>query len=196
MSKAENSKQQIFKAATDLFFRNGFEQTKTKEIAKEAQVSEALLFKYFHSKSNLLNEVIKETMVIFKADSLERILPIVTSKVSFDEKIYQLLIDRHAFILEHHKVLGIIFRQMQTNKHIHEAVTTLIEKQINPMLNQIMSEFCELHGLNDNQRITGAQLFLQQLYDMILHMIFLRIPYDLEGLQARINIILKGLQHE
>ena len=45
------------KAALPLFARNGFSKTTTKELARAAGVSEALLYKHFPSKESLYSEI-------------------------------------------------------------------------------------------------------------------------------------------
>lgn len=57
--KKVNRKQQIIDAALLLFADRGFQGTSTSLIAKEAQVSEALIFKYFGNKNKLLVYLIK-----------------------------------------------------------------------------------------------------------------------------------------
>jgi AcrR family transcriptional regulator len=54
-----NRKQSIANAAESLFAQRGFEQTSTQLIAKEAGVSEALIFKHFGSKDKLLETLIR-----------------------------------------------------------------------------------------------------------------------------------------
>jgi len=54
-----NRKQSIATAAESLFAARGYEQTSTQLIAKEAGVSEALVFKHFGSKDKLLIFLIK-----------------------------------------------------------------------------------------------------------------------------------------
>ena len=54
-----NKTQQIGQTALQLFAERGFNQTPTALIAKEAQVSEALIFKYFGSKNQLLEHIVK-----------------------------------------------------------------------------------------------------------------------------------------
>lgn len=55
-----NKKQNILQAALVLFTENGARATSTKSIATEAGVSEALIFKHFGTKDNLLEELIKK----------------------------------------------------------------------------------------------------------------------------------------
>jgi AcrR family transcriptional regulator len=54
-----NRKQSISDAAESLFAVRGYEQTSTQLIAKEAGVSEALIFKHFGSKEKLLETLIR-----------------------------------------------------------------------------------------------------------------------------------------
>lgn len=77
-----NKKQDILNAALVLFTEQGARATSTKSIAKEAGVSEALIFKHFGTKDNLLeelikkgyNEAIKYTSTFLKANSAEEFL--------------------------------------------------------------------------------------------------------------------------
>ncbi|MGL5694693.1 MAG: TetR/AcrR family transcriptional regulator [Peptostreptococcaceae bacterium] len=51
--KELNTKDLILKSAKEIFMSKGYDNSKTKEIALNAGVSEALLFKYFNNKENL-----------------------------------------------------------------------------------------------------------------------------------------------
>jgi len=55
-----NRKQSIAESALALFATRGYDNTSTQLIAREAGVSEALIFKHFGSKEKLLAFVIKE----------------------------------------------------------------------------------------------------------------------------------------
>jgi len=55
-----SKKRDILDAALHLFTENGARATSTKSIAIEAGVSEALIFKHFGSKDNLLEDIIKK----------------------------------------------------------------------------------------------------------------------------------------
>ncbi|MCK4689198.1 MAG: TetR/AcrR family transcriptional regulator, partial [Candidatus Marinimicrobia bacterium] len=46
----EERKKRIIDAAIKIFSEKGFQGTKTKEIAKAAGISEAMVFKYFKNK--------------------------------------------------------------------------------------------------------------------------------------------------
>ena len=57
---AQDRRQQIMQVATGLFARQGFQGTTTRQIAEEAGINEALLFRHFPSKENLYCTLIEE----------------------------------------------------------------------------------------------------------------------------------------
>lgn len=57
---AQDRRQQIMTVAVALFARKGYQGTTTREIAEEAGINEALLFRHFPSKENLYWTIIEE----------------------------------------------------------------------------------------------------------------------------------------
>jgi AcrR family transcriptional regulator len=57
---ATDRRQQILEVAAGMFARKGYEGTTTREIAEEAGVTEALLFRHFPTKENLYWTLIEE----------------------------------------------------------------------------------------------------------------------------------------
>lgn len=56
-----NKQQQILETALELFAKEGFANTSTSKIAKQAKVSEGLIFRHFKNKQGLLAALIKES---------------------------------------------------------------------------------------------------------------------------------------
>lgn len=56
---AEDRRNQILETATELFARQGFEGTTTRQIAERARVNEAIIFRHFPSKEELYWAVIE-----------------------------------------------------------------------------------------------------------------------------------------
>ncbi len=57
---ATDRRQQILEVASAMFARKGYEGTTTRQIAEEAGINEALLFRHFPSKENLYWTLIEE----------------------------------------------------------------------------------------------------------------------------------------
>lgn len=61
-------KQDIIKAATELFSQNGYHATSTHQVAKLAEVSEGIIFYYFKTKEEILLEIFAESFDNFFED--------------------------------------------------------------------------------------------------------------------------------
>jgi AcrR family transcriptional regulator len=61
---AASRREQIVRVATRLFARQGYQGTTTKEIARQARVTEALIFRHFASKDDLYWAVIQAKIKI------------------------------------------------------------------------------------------------------------------------------------
>jgi AcrR family transcriptional regulator len=59
MEKSE-SRQKILKAAIEVFARNGFRGTTTRDLAAHADVNEAIIFRYFNTKQELYRAILEE----------------------------------------------------------------------------------------------------------------------------------------
>lgn len=59
---AEERRELLLRVARRLFAERGFEGTKTSQIAEQAGVSEALLYRHFPSKEALYRSVLRETL--------------------------------------------------------------------------------------------------------------------------------------
>ena len=68
MSKSENSKYRILKAARKVFAEKGYDGARVDEIAREAGINKAMLYYYFNSKENILREVIMNISLTYKED--------------------------------------------------------------------------------------------------------------------------------
>ena len=74
-------------AAASLFARKGFNGTTTKEIAKAAGVSEALVFKYFPTKQALYGAILAEKITINELlDAMEE-----SSKKRDDRRVFSII---------------------------------------------------------------------------------------------------------
>ncbi len=72
MSKSENSKYRILKAARKVFAEKGYDGARVDEIAREAGINKAMLYYYFNSKENILREVIMNISLTYKEDENNR----------------------------------------------------------------------------------------------------------------------------
>jgi TetR/AcrR family transcriptional regulator len=70
-SRAQESRDEILKAATGLFASRGFHETSMAEIARAAKVSKALIFWHFNTKEELFVAVLARLLEPFVIDFAE-----------------------------------------------------------------------------------------------------------------------------
>ncbi len=119
---SEITKKKILESALKLFSQKGYLGATTKEIAKEAKITEVTLFRYFPSKENLFEEVINTYSFLPK---LKEILENVKN-ISY-EKALKIIAYEFIKLLESKKdLVKIMHSEMQRYpekiKKIHENV--------------------------------------------------------------------------
>lgn len=71
---AEDRRNQILEVATDLFARQGFDGTTTRQIAERARVNEAIIFRHFPTKEDLYWAVIEHHCRIGHGGHMDELL--------------------------------------------------------------------------------------------------------------------------
>src|SRR5713226_7785228 len=70
-SRAQESRDEILKAATKLFASHGFHETSMAEVARAAKVSKALIFWHFKTKEELFFAVLNRLLEPYVLDFAE-----------------------------------------------------------------------------------------------------------------------------
>ena len=70
----EESRERIVRAALALFARHGFERTSIRMIAREAGISQGLMYNYYEGKEELLRAIYARSMAEVRASFEERSL--------------------------------------------------------------------------------------------------------------------------
>lgn len=102
MSK-EDRKNQIMESAKKVFIGKGYASTTTASIAKEADIAEVTLFRYFSSKQELFESIIQPLLDASindesPSDKFETV----------EQKIYNLLDRRIQFIFDHQGLIKLL----------------------------------------------------------------------------------------
>jgi TetR/AcrR family transcriptional regulator, fatty acid metabolism regulator protein len=87
MAKRKNSEKyrRIIAAATKVFARNGFYQSKISEIAKEAQVADGTIYIYFDNKDDILISLFEEQMQAVLDNMTARIMTLTDPAKKLEE---------------------------------------------------------------------------------------------------------------
>lgn len=129
MTKEERRKQ-ILESALKIFTEKGYNGSTTVDIAKEADISEVTLFRYFDSKKQIFIEAIEPILITSLKESL-----VASKDLKPMEKLEYILKNRISFISEHHKVIKLILMESQFNPEIADfdiinQITSLLKDSI------------------------------------------------------------------
>ncbi len=134
MKKSSITKKRILEKAIEIVADKGYSATSTKEIAREAGVSEATLFKYYGSKDELLKTIVLQTIEDFHDYSLNKALPDTLEKSknkSISFLMQQLFEERLEFFKQNSQAIQVLFQEMMINEDVKEI---FIEKIWNDMV--------------------------------------------------------------
>lgn len=132
MSKREITEARILESAIKLFAEQGFAGTSTSQIAKEAEVAEGTLFKYYPKKIDLLRRMvfslIDKKSTEFILGSLEKIL--ISHKEESPEAILKaIIIDRMALIQKALPLAKVILTEMQYYPELRDIFVERVLKE-------------------------------------------------------------------
>lgn len=88
---SEERRESILKTARKIFSERGFHGTTTRELALEAEVSEALLFKYFPTKEAIYNAMLLSCKQSPSGEEFERLLALKPSTATLIVMVHHIL---------------------------------------------------------------------------------------------------------
>lgn len=131
--------EQIKQAALKVFARHGYSGTKTSIIAKEAGISEGLIYRYFHSKNELFSTIVQELMEEAKREintiqylpgtPFEQIRYLANNMMDENNMYAFMLMERARKAKDVPEKVSMIFEQVPTNVLIEPLVPIFIKGQ-------------------------------------------------------------------
>lgn len=144
--KSERTKERILEEAVDIFIREGYAASRTNEIAKAAEVSEATLFKYFKSKQGLLDSVVS----VFLDQISEKIIVGPLDKIFEDNKMeppilmYKKLFMNRIRLIQGFRKYGIVaITESRFDKSIREKIESRIFPEIMEFSERVVNHYKE-----------------------------------------------------
>ena len=122
--KMPPGKKKTLESAIKLFAKQGYNGTSTLQIAKEAGVSQATVFKYFKTKEDLLYSIIVPVIPKLFSSFLGR----VKKANSVQELISYEVRDRFEFLEENRNTVRIVFSELLTNEELKKQLLFSISK--------------------------------------------------------------------
>jgi len=116
--QAQDSRDEILKAAMQLFANRGFHETSMSEVAREAHVSKALIFWHFKTKEELFVAVLNRLLEPYFIDFAEE-----AGKLDERAQIQKLVEQYLHFIHENANSVRFFLAQMMHDQHLSETLS-------------------------------------------------------------------------
>src|SRR6056297_3552021 len=156
LKKSEKTKQRILNETIKLMSKKGYASTSTQEIAKNANISEATIYKYYKNKDNLLKTIVINTIEkLFESSSQEKIPKLLLAS---------LINERLNFFDSHKKELKVIFQEMLINKKVQKYFKNEIWSKMVKVSDEIFNQIKKQSKLKDD---IDGYMFRKSLFGMI-----------------------------
>ena len=185
---AKNKKQQILDAAEYEFLTNGYEATKTTQIAKRAGVTHAMLHYYYQSKENLFNKIFEDKIEILKAP----IVALAQNKdIDLRDRIRKIIELHFDFLKTYPDLPHFLINEMRSNPQLIKILREKVGDTLRETFATIQTEIDEYVAKGIMKPISAFDLFLDivslNVFTFISLPIFRHIAYDKEREQQLIE---------
>jgi AcrR family transcriptional regulator len=154
-------------AARELFARQDYRRTTTREIAEAAGVSEYLLFRHFGSKAGLFREALVLPFTTFVdgfGQTWEAVVPEETSEEEFSRlfvgRLYDVLVENQGLLLT------LVAADSLSEEELEEAGIADIRRALT-VLGQISAEGMRLRGLRSSKPDMPAHSTVAMIVGMV-----------------------------
>jgi AcrR family transcriptional regulator len=155
---APDRRKELLTAALDLFAKQGFRGTTTKEIARRAGISEALLFRHFPSKEVLYWSVLQEQCEVRRGRaSLDALLQSESSDADLFAAIAEDLLTRNFADSRLYRLL--LFSALEDHQLSHRFFTTYISQYYEAVATHIRGRIKE-GRFRKTDPLLAARLFI------------------------------------
>ncbi|MED3994640.1 TetR/AcrR family transcriptional regulator [Peribacillus frigoritolerans] len=134
--QAMKTKNNLIDAALVVFSKKGFTASTTKDIAKEAGVTDGLIYHYFKTKEDLLWAVIDRHTLNHELNNL---ITEVGTNEPLEEILIRILHKLFSLLHSKGKLIVMFFGESQRNSAVGDRLSELIQQGVN-LFYQLLSE--------------------------------------------------------
>lgn len=190
---------QIINAATKIFAEKGFEGARTSEIAKEADVAEGTIFRYYKTKKDILMGLVLPLIIkFFRPLILKSAEQIVQNEEDkpIEEVLQSLFLDRLDLIENNLPLVKTVFIESS----YHPELLNIVQNEIGAKVIPFISAFIEDNIKNDNFREIDPLVITRTLMSLLMgYIVFtnifpetFKIESDEDEIKKIIDIFLHG----
>lgn len=192
---ADERREKIAKAATQLFAKRGFSGVTTREIARAAKVNEALLYRHFPNKEDLYTEIIKHK-IAEQGDFIDEAMLSSGDDIAILSYIARTFME---MVGEDHTFMRLMFFSALED---HSLSTIFFEKRVGQLFPHLVKYF-ERRMQDGAFRKMDPRIAVRAFIGMIMHYILtteiFKLPKAMgvaaeEAVQGFTDIFLEGVR--
>ncbi len=191
---------ELLEAALRVFNRKGYDASRTREIAKEAGVSEATLFKHFPTKRHLLNALMQPFLItVVKPVMLASVKALVQAHKGspLDDILREIIRDRIALFRARAPLITTFIFEAFRHPELLDVVRTQVIPEIVQVLDTVLDSARARGEVGDVDRRVFIRSFMSLLVGHIaLSGLFpeeLGGQSDEEGIDGIVKLMLHGV---
>ena len=155
--KTQSKKELILKAAEEVFMANGYEATKTTQIAERAGVTHAMLHYYFQTKENIFRKIYEDKINMLK----DPIVALVENKeMELPQRIDTIIETHFEFLKANPTLPHFVISEMNNNPHLIETMKENIGEVMGKSYKKLQNEIDEYVAQGIINPITALDLLL------------------------------------
>ena len=155
--KTQSKKELILKAAEEVFMANGYEATKTTQIAERAGVTHAMLHYYFQTKENIFRKIYEDKINMLK----DPIVALVENKeMELPQRIDTIIETHFEFLKTNPTLPHFVISEMNNNPHLIETMKENIGELMGKSYKKLQNEIDDYVAQGIINPITALDLLL------------------------------------
>jgi AcrR family transcriptional regulator len=189
-TQSQDSRDEILKAAIQLFATRGFHETSMSEVAREAKVSKALIFWHFKTKEELFLAVLNKLLEPYVIDFAEE-----SENLDECEQIRKLIAGYVNFVRENASSVSFFLRRFMNGEEMPDAFTEQI-RRLYELYTALLTDRIRLaqeKGLSSRSQPPDvlANFVLAALNGLLINLLFTgEMPFNLDGALAMLHGLL------
>jgi len=186
--KMPKGKKAALVAAMELFSETGFDGTSTVQVAEKAGISQATIFKYFHTKQDLMLAIVKPVMEHFFPAYRDEFFHGISEQETLPEMVKFIVTDRYHFIKGNEEAVKILAMEMMTNEEMRQLFGKLVTANGFNFPEELMNDFQRTGQLRDDIDVAALlRIFVGQLLTYVIETSF--APSLIKGEQEDLKLI-------
>ncbi|EJN56460.1 TetR/AcrR family transcriptional regulator [Loigolactobacillus coryniformis] len=161
--KMPKGKRAVLLAGLDLFAQQGYNGTSTAQIATQAAVSQATIFKYFKTKQDLLLAIIQPILENLFPRYRDDFLPALDQFKTLPEVVHFVVHNRYQFFKENGDAFMIVLTELLTNSTVRRLFFKVIQES-QPMIIKHFAAALNNAGVREElDLLTIARMMIGQI---------------------------------